>query len=573
MTRRMWGVILLLLVGFFIIFLGALYYTTLQSERDYEERESETIINSAVESIEANVEHYKDISRLVMLNDPVTKYLKSEKVNASITNDARFGVMDVLNVMNNLDSVFIIRNDYSFMNTGKANYKIKYELMRSKEWLDVILEKKGGAVVIMNGYDAVHRSDGAPIITIGRAINDIYSQKQIGWMLLNFSTGMLDKIIQAQDSSEVCIIATDGTFLSGNKELTSYFSEAFLEEDIVHREIGSIFSPEMISAKKIKNMPFVIICKTSAGTGVVPRAAIVSFVVFMITFLISILVSASFMIGNLTSPILRLSDAMEKTQESGWLEKVDVEMPNNEIGRLADSYNSMIEYLNNLFNRLLENEKEMQKSEMLVLQEQIKPHFLYNSLECINCMAMDEGAENVRKAIETLGNFYRNSLSKGSGEIPLSREVQIIKDYLYLQRLRYGDMIQDEYDIDEHTEDIIVPRLMLQPLVENSIYHGIRLKGEDGVIRITSKVEDNKLVIDVRDTGVGMSEDKIAQMLSMDETEQSGTDGVLNGFGLKGTIKRVRIYCNNNDAVSIESEPGEFTNVRIVLPILRKELS
>lgn len=278
------------------------------------------------------------------------------------------------------------------------------------------------------------------------------------------------------------------------------------------------------------------------------------------------------MLRNFTTPIVNLSDAMEKTKESGWIERVSIDPPNNEIGILADSYNSMIDYMNDLFKQLLENEQEIQRAEMSVLHEQIKPHFLYNSLECINCMAMDEGATNVQKAIATLGNFYRNSLSKGSREIPLSREIRIVQDYLYLQRLRYGDVLIDEYHLDERTLDLVVPKLILQPLVENSIYHGIRLKGEEGIISITSRLMDDGLHLYVYDTGIGMDEETINKVLSKDEPIiDNPSTNVLSGFGLKGTIQRLRYYCGSDNAVKIRSELGEYTEIEITVPVKNVE--
>ncbi|MBP5414506.1 MAG: histidine kinase, partial [Lachnospiraceae bacterium] len=209
----------------------------------------------------------------------------------------------------------------------------------------------------------------------------------------------------------------------------------------------------------------------------------------------------------------------------------------------------------------------IRRAELRILQEQIKPHFLYNSIETIGFLALDAGAENVHDALETLGSFYRNFLSKGDRDIPLSREICIVKDYLLLQKLRYGDIIEDDYDISKEAENFIVPKLILQPLVENSIYHGIRLKGEKGIIKISAYVEDDALHLTVYDTGVGMTEDQITKILSSDK-ESSGNPSD-ESFGLWGTIERIRIYCNRPDVVKIESEPGEYTRIEFTICDMR----
>ena len=208
---------------------------------------------------------------------------------------------------------------------------------------------------------------------------------------------------------------------------------------------------------------------------------------------------------------------------------------------------------------------------MRVLHEQIKPHFLYNSLETISFMALDAGASDVHAALETLGSFYRNFLSKGDREIPLNREISIIKDYLALQKLRYGDIINDEYDIADNTLNIKIPKLILQPLVENSIYHGIRMTGEPGTIKITSYLEDDDIHIIVHDTGVGMSEETIAELLKWDTPSGDASDGKISGFGLKGTIERIRYYCDYKDVVRIRSEQGEYTEIELIIPTKLKE--
>jgi two-component system sensor histidine kinase YesM len=193
---------------------------------------------------------------------------------------------------------------------------------------------------------------------------------------------------------------------------------------------------------------------------------------------------------------------------------------------------------------------------------------LYNSLETIGFLAIDAGADKVHSALETLGSFYRNFLSKGDREIPLKREITIIKDYLSLQKLRYGDILNDEYEIAPDTEECLIPKLILQPLVENSIYHGIRMKGEQGTIKISSFLEDDDLHILVRDTGIGMTQEQIDKVLSKEKNE--GTEEFNESFGLWGTIERIRCYCDKDDVVRIRSEIGEYTEIEFILGLQPK---
>lgn len=566
----------LLLLGVLMIFGIAFAFASLamnqRNMEDMEIRETETTLNGVISGIQGNMETYMDISRLVMLNDQAIKYLRAPKADLGITNDARLGIMNVLNACRNVDSVFIFRNDGSYMNTCRGEYVLDFPKMDKKEWRDAINNKRGSAVLSLNGNGAVFKKKGPAIITISRAVYDILSQKQTGIMLMNISLDMLDRVVSAQDNNNVCILDTEGNYLAGDKELIKYYRFDYISYSIVHRQVSTPKGNIMVSGCCLDNMPIVIICTADAQEYEFPTSSKIILLILLLAFLVSVVAASTFIYFSVTKPIVSLTVAMEKTKESGWLETIETKgLPENEIGTLAESYNSVIEHLNDVFDKLIDKEKVAQRAEMRVLHEQIKPHFLYNSLETISFLALDAGAEKVHSALETLGSFYRNFLSKGDRIISLRREITIIKDYLSLQKLRYGDVIVDEYDIDEKSLDFKIPKLLLQPLVENSIYHGVRLKGEEGIIRISSRIEDDGLHIKVYDTGVGMSNEMIEQMLNPDSSQELNPDEELNkSFGLRGTIERIRYYCDNKDAVSIRSEEGEFTEVEIVIPLDQK---
>lgn len=587
LTGRLWVVMISIVLFFLIAFLISFVYLGVESKRDYEIREAETVVNSVSTGIMASIDSYKDISRLIMINESVVKFLRCISPDAGMINDTRIGIRDVLNVSTNVDSVFIFRNDGQCADTGKGVYFVDYALMKQDEWKDDIAKKRGGAVIGINGNGAIHKNNGKEIITISRTIYDINSQKPTGTLLMNISIDMVKKIVEAQPTGRVCVLTDEGVFLCGDESLMEYADSLSFESCIENKEIRKGAKRRMISGYRIPEASLLIICDTTTDISMVPSGTMYAFIALMVAFLFSIFLAGLFVTRNITQPIWTLTKAMEKTQESGWMESIDVAMPRNEIGMLANRYNSMIAYLNDLFTKLIDKEKSVQKAEMRVLHEQIKPHFLYNSLETISFLALDAGADDVHEALETLGSFYRNFLSKGDREIPLRREISIIKDYLSLQKLRYKDVIEDEYHIAEETLECMIPKLILQPLVENSIYHGIRLTGEPGRIIIRSFMEEDSLHIVVHDTGVGIPEDQIASLLAVDEGDNElskqnivhdKTDsktlnrGLLSGFGLKGTIERLRYYCDSNDVVQIRSEKGEYTEIELVIPFMQREV-
>lgn len=566
LTGRLWLMMLLIAIFTGLSFGITTVIINNKAQTDYEVRESETQINGIIGSINGSIDNYKDISRLIMINDQVVKFLKATSADKGIINDTKRGIWDVINVCRYVDSVQIIRNDGAFANTGKGDYDINIANMREETWLNEIVARNGGAIFGMNGKNTVYKQNGSPIFSILRVINDINSQKQTGILVMNISTLMFDSVLSGQEISNVCILDKDGHYLAGNETLGTYYEKVPKVGDICHRKQRINGKKMMVSSYEFVDMPLVIMCETEATIAAFPNETMIILTFLLIAFLLELLLASHFVSRNVTQPITELAEGMELTKERGWMESINVDMPHNEIGMLADSYNSLIDYLKDLFTRLIDKEKSVQKAEMRVLQEQIKPHFLYNSLETISFMAMDSGAEDVHNALETLGSFYRNFLSKGDREIPLEREINIIKDYLKLQKLRYGEVLLDEYDISEDTLGCMIPKLILQPLVENSIYHGIRLKGEPGNIKISSYLEENKLHIIVRDTGVGMSQEMIDLILKPSEEEYHEAElGNHSHFGLKGTIDRVRYFTNNDDVVQIRSEEGEYTEIEFII--------
>lgn len=553
--------LIIVMLFFCMMFMVATSIIIRKIEDDYKKRTSETAVNNVVSTIRASLVNYNYLSRLIMVNGRVVSFLKAEEADNDIKYEARSGIYEIQNLFSYIDSVYIFRNDGVYISTGRGDYLINL----NDEVYTGILDAHGSAVISINGNGTITKDNDKPMLTVSRAIYDINSQSLLGILVMNISSNVYDDALALQNSSGMCILDSEGTLLCGNADIGAMFEGDYISENIVYKNIHLAGERKTLTGKMAVR-PLVVLCLSGKGSKELPQNMIFALMIPLTAFILSAIVCAWFITVNITSPIKKLSEAMERTKSSGWLEKIDTEVPNNEIGRLAESYNSMIEYLNELFNRLLENEKNVQKAEMLVLQEQIKPHFLYNSLETLSYMAVQENASKVHDALETLGNFYRNFLSKGDREIPLFRELRITQDYLSLQKLRYGEIFDEEYCIDDATLNCMIPKLILQPLVENSIYHGVRLKGEKGIIRITTHMEEEGLRITVYDSGVGMTGEQIKSIL---ETGVEDDVKTLSGFGLRGTINRVRYYCDCDNVVKIHSEPGEYTEVELFIPILR----
>lgn len=571
----LYGINLALVIAFLI----SVYYITVKERREYEIREAESLLNSVSVHIQSNVQNYMELSGLIMRDDKLVDFLRADAgtINNNMINDACLSISDILAAVGNVDSAIVLREDmfevsagqnvgWEIVDTGRDRYNNDYTRMKSAPWKEQIWSNEGSVTYSINGDNAVFKENGEPVLTIAQPVYDLSSQEQNGILLINITSDMMEEAIEDIQREDVCIIGTNGAFFAGNEELSKYYRDAVQSASMMHQKQDEGEEQILVSSCFVGELPLVVIHVTHA------QAVNISSAGYVLLFLLILCVFAALAVGlfltkNITNPVIKMANAMEENEESGMLEKIYLKVPHNELYMLMESYNNMVEHVDALTKRLNEKEKIVQKAEMRVLQEQIKPHFLYNSLETIGFLAMDAGAEEAYTALETLGSFCRNFLSKGDREIPLRKEIAIVQDYLSLQKLRYGDIIEDEYDIVDYTLDCIVPKLILQPLVENSIYHGIRPKGEKGTIQIRSRFQEGNLHLYIKDTGVGMSQEQIKKMLSTGKDIKSSAAGERSGsFGLRGTIERIRGFCDRYDAVQIRSEVGEYTEIEFIIP-------
>ena len=329
---------------------------------------------------------------------------------------------------------------------------------------------------------------------------------------------------------------------------------------------------------------------------------------------------------TVTTPLTRLLAAMH-TVDGGTFRRWRIRPGNREIRQLRDGYNGMIARMRQLVWRVVEEQKAKRRNELNVLQAQIKPHFLYNTLDSISALALMGETGRVCDLVEALGGYYRTSLSRGKEVITVAEEVDMVRNYLAIQKIRYGDLFEARFDLDERAGGLPMLKLVLQPLAENALYHGIRSLGRHGVITIVSRLEPEHLVLEVWDDGAGMEPWRVERLLrgvarrpdsGSDPAEQmdamldpiedadavadgktrvpSGqgpkrgpTQGPMRepdpepdppagggtrasgGFGLRGTLERLRLYSGIEDVMAIESAPGAGTRIRIMIPLDRTE--
>lgn len=267
---------------------------------------------------------------------------------------------------------------------------------------------------------------------------------------------------------------------------------------------------------------------------------------------------------TITKPIVLLKKAMKKAESGDLTVRFDVYYQ-DEINELGKSFNHMLERIEQLVHMVYLEQRNKRMAELKVLQEQIKPHFLYNTLDTISWMAREYEADDIVSLVDALTNMFRIGLSHGKDYITVKEEITYVTNYLYIQKIRYRSKLNYEIIEAEELLDYEVPKLILQPLVENAIYHGIKAKRGEGHLRISVKeVEGNCMEFSVEDDGSGMAEEKVKELnILLNEPIRLE---VKQSFGLFYIEERLRIKYGKHFHVKVESNKDVGTKVTITIP-------
>jgi len=267
-------------------------------------------------------------------------------------------------------------------------------------------------------------------------------------------------------------------------------------------------------------------------------------------------------VSGIIRPIQELSRVTEKVAEGNFSVRADVE-GEDEIAILAGSVNSMTESIEELVQKIKEDERKMRRADLRLLQEQINPHFLYNTLDTIVWLIEGNDSDKAVNVVMSLSEFFRLVLSKGREYITIQEEELHIRSYLEIQQVRYRDILEYEVRIDPALYQYKILKLTLQPLVENSLYHGIKYKRAKGTIVVTGRLRDGVIHFTVEDNGVGMEEAELEKLRTEIVKPCQDTE---KGFGLANVNERIRMNFGAEYGMKIESVRGKGTRVEIIIP-------
>lgn len=274
--------------------------------------------------------------------------------------------------------------------------------------------------------------------------------------------------------------------------------------------------------------------------------------------------------SRFTRPLRRLERQMEVAGKGDFTQKVPVQSQ-DEIGHITATFNRMLDEIETLVNERYKIELDNRTAQLNSLLAQINPHFLNNTLQTIGSVALEQGLPDVYRSTNSLSKMLRYSI-KGNYIVTIREERKNVEDYLYIQKFRFGDKLDFMMDIPEQALDIKIPKLTLQPLVENAVVHGLERKKERGMVRLCCRLKQECVVLSISDNGIGMHPETLSELReSLEDGREMRKDNGQSGIGVVNVYKRLHLMYGNRAALVVESEHGIGTTVTVSIPLEKEE--
>lgn len=514
-----------------------------------------------------------DISMLIALNPIIQNYLS--KNYPSLTEEEYRDYYEVLEILdgvsayNRLLFIKLYTKGKNYYNKVGNSYRMadiyREDDIINSPWYIKTCQLNGKMLLVFNEeYGAQDDS----ILFMRRVIKNMDNNK-LGIIEINVPESLFTNAIndiKIKHTGFIFIANTEGIILTHkNKDL---IGEKLVNPMLEHiMDKGSGYYIDAVDG--VKHM-FIFSQNPELGfifIGQVPLKEVLentttirnyTIIILLICIILSTLISYAMSL-KITRPIHHLTHTMRKAVAGDFNIQVQIDSK-DEIGELGNVFNSLVQKINSLIHEVYESNLEKRELELLALQSQINPHFLYNTLDSLKWMAAKYNADDISEFIDKLALFFRLTVSKGKNIIALKDEIMQTKSYLQIQKIRYPDKLQVYFNLDPKTYEFSTVKLILQPIVENAIIHGIALKKARGTIIISSYIEDNTIILKVIDDGVGIHPEKLKSILSSPSENK-------NSYGMKNVEKRIQLYFGEKYTIDCFSRMGIGTVVTLRLPL------
>lgn len=540
----------------------------------------EAYLNSYLEEVDSiaknvNYNYYlQDYLETVIKEDDdyvdsgIGKNMRSYEMSSQAFSDTLLSRADI-------SSIMIFGKKKMLLNRSMYTYQ-KVALDYSKlDWYAKAVAKPQDAIITGPNRHSFFDTDDE-VISLSREVQSYENGTFRGVILINLNMNKITEIcnsFQEKQENFICIINDKGELVYEQQNGRERFA---FDEKENRQELNTALGKTKESCFRLnyRGEKYLVTRTDMKTTGwtlvsMVPYKSVmaetmaisgVMILAVAITLIVTLLLLNRILTG-VVKPLKKLEKYMVQVNPDNMDQRMEI-LTDDEIGHLSMKFNQMMDRIRNLKEQVIEEQKDKRKYELQALQAQINPHFLYNTLDSIIWMA-ETNDSNIVAMTEALAKLFRISLNKGNEEISLERELEHVKNYLIIQSMRYADKFTYEISAEPGVERCRTIKLILQPIVENCIYHGIKKKRGTGKITIRAYRREQNLIIEVSDDGCGMPEEICRKILS-DEIESENISG--SGIGVKNVNERIQLRFGKKYGLSYSSEEGIGTTVTYVLP-------
>ena len=523
--------------------------------------------STTAENFKSSLDNYKTLAIATVMDTSIQQYLKAanySKESGGLKNSAYNILSSISNMHSDMNFIAIVGkspDDYIYkgqiaISAAQFTQVYSHDSQQCKTVQDSSIKMCfnnayfNGSKYTLNIY--------FPIYDTNRVLGEL------GLLCMNFTDPSLLQILEYDSSNklESMVVDTDGMMISARDKdkigTNVDFIPKMKEKSGTFSMGGRLYIYQKVSDWRfyvVSSVPMMELYKSSIRT--------IFLMAFILLFLLTIsLLVVKRIISKVYRPLDKVVRKMDDVASGSLKTRINVEHMGEDFTKLAVGFNSMMEEILVLMEQVKMEQHQIEQIRFNALQSQIQPHFLYNTLECIHWQAMVDGNGEISTLVKALAKYYRICLSGGHDVIPLKMELEHVRNYLIIQNMRYDDIIGSEFDVEEAASDVMIPKLTLQPLVENSIYHGIKVKeGKTGSLFLKVRKRSSDVLITLADTGTGMSQQQIDEMNQhLSEYDDSF------GYGVRNVNKRIELlYGEEFGLYYLRNESGGVT-VEIRLP-------
>ena len=533
------------------------------------------IIQQVNYDIDTYIEYMENISSVIAKSSDVPRYLFDQNQTEAEREAEKERILTQFQtIMESRDDIYnvaaVAKNGRYIINQGDDELTGDGDI-ESLDWDQAAMESKSGIAVASSHVENAIPSSYKWVIPLSRALVNNQTGEREGLFFVDLNYSAISDLCSNNSIEEkgyIFVLDAEGNIVYHPKQQLMYGGlkteniDAIMEcrEDSLIIDEGGDSKLYTMSKSKRTGWTVVGAVYTSELLKNNEQAQMWYLLVASIL-LLAVIGISSIISREITKPIRSLRDSMRKVQNGQFGTHVEV-ITENEIGSLGRSFNLMTSEIQALMEQNVYEQKQKRKSELKALQAQINPHFLYNTLDSI--IWMSEAGENdeVVEMTSALARLLRQSISNDKEEVELEKEIEYVKNYLTIQKMRYKDKLEFFIYVDPRVAHVPIIKLVLQPLVENAIYHGIKYKETKGNLKIYARPVDGRVEIVVADDGIGMDEDVMEHIFDEHRKEQKR-----NGVGVPNVQKRLKLQYGSEYGIRYESVKGAGTKAVITIPV------